>query len=233
MEKKKKLVVFTGAGISAESGIATFRGGNGLWDNVRIEDVCTPEALLRNRAQVIAFYNSRRKEVMASLPNEGHNTIAAMERYFDVQVVTQNVDDLHERAGSSRVLHLHGDIRYLRSSADAEATVRLEGWEQSLEARHADGSLLRPHIVFFGEAVPMFEPAVELVRGADIFVVVGTSLAVYPAASLLRYVRHGAKVYVVDPADVPLSDLPNSVQHIKQPATVGLPMLLKKLTDAL
>lgn len=161
----KRLVVFTGAGMSADSGLATFRDSDGLWANYRIEDVCTPEALARNRALVIEFYNKRRRELLAARPNAGHEAIAALERDFAVEVVTQNVDDLHERAGSTHVTHLHGELRKLRSSRNPDLIVPIEGWEQKLDATAPDGSLLRPHIVFFGESVPMFERAAEIARG--------------------------------------------------------------------
>ena len=185
----KKIVVFTGAGVSADSGLATFRDSDGLWANYRIEDVCTPEALRDNRAQVVDFYNMRRREMLGKEPNAGHRAIAGLEKCFDVEVITQNVDNLHERAGSSRVTHLHGELTKLRSSRDPELIVPIDGWEQRLDATAPDGSLLRPYIVFFGEAVPMFERAAEIAGTADLMVVVGTSLAVYPAASLVRYVR--------------------------------------------
>ena len=183
----KRIVVFTGAGVSADSGLATFRDSDGLWADYRIEDVCTPEALAHNRATVIEFYNKRRREMLAAEPNAGHRAIAELERDFEVEVLTQNVDNLHERAGSSRVTHLHGELIRLRSSRDSGLIVPIEGWEQRLDATAPDGSLLRPHIVFFGESVPMFERAAEIAQTADIMVVVGTSLAVYPAASLVRY----------------------------------------------
>jgi len=179
----KKIVVFTGAGMSADSGIATFRDADGLWANYRIEDVCTPEALVRNRALVIDFYNMRRREMLAAQPNAGHLAIAGLERDFDVEVVTQNVDDLHERAGSTRVTHLHGELRKLRSMRNPDVIVPIEGWEQPLDATGPDGALLRPHIVFFGEPVPMFERAAEIAAQAEVMVVVGTSLAVYPRRS--------------------------------------------------
>ena len=182
----KKIVVFTGAGVSADSGIATFRDSDGLWAQYRIEDVCTPEALARNRALVIEFYNKRRRELFERKPNAGHYAIAELEKYFDVEVITQNVDNLHEQAGSSSVLHLHGELMKLRSSRNPELIVPIEGWEQPLDATAPDGSLLRPHIVFFGESVPMIEPATALVEKADLLIVVGTSLAVYPAASLVH-----------------------------------------------
>ena len=173
----KKIVVFTGAGVS---GLATFRDSDGLWASYRIEDVCTPEALAHNRATVIGFYNMRRREMLAAQPNAGHEAIAGLERDFEVEVLTQNVDDLHERAGSSKVTHLHGELTCLRSSRNPDLVVPIEGWEQKLDATAPDGALLRPHIVFFGEAVPMFERAAQIARTADIMVVVGTSLAVYP-----------------------------------------------------
>ena len=158
----KKIVVFTGAGVSADSGLATFRDSDGLWANYRIEDVCTPEALRDNRAQVVDFYNMRRREMLGKEPNAGHRAIAGLEKCFDVEVITQNVDNLHERAGSSRVTHLHGELTKLRSSRDPELIVPIDGWEQRLDATAPDGALLRPHIVFFGEAVPMFERAAEI-----------------------------------------------------------------------
>ena len=157
---KKRIVVFTGAGVSADSGISTFRDADGLWANYRIEDVCTPEALRNNREQVIEFYNMRRKESLTKHPNAGHLAIAAMEEWADVCVVTQNVDNLHEQAGSSRVLHLHGELMKLRSERNPELIYDInEGWEQDIDARGEDGALLRPHIVFFGEDVPMFDTA--------------------------------------------------------------------------
>lgn len=220
----KKIVVFTGAGMSADSGLATFRDADGLWAEYRIEEVCTPEALARNRALVIEFYNMRRREMLAAEPNDGHRAIAALERDFLVEVVTQNVDDLHERAGSTRVTHLHGELRKLRSSYDPELIVSIEG-EQPLDAKALDGSLLRPHIVFFGEAVPMFERAAEIAAGADAMVVVGTSLAVYPAASLVRYARPGVPVYVVDPGCPDTTGIRNPLTVIRKRAAEGVPEL--------
>lgn len=224
----KKLVVFTGAGISAESGIATFRASDGLWANYRIEDVCTPEALLNNREQVIDFYNMRRKEVLTKQPNAAHLGLKDLEKNFDVQIITQNVDDLHERAGSKNVLHLHGEIRKLCSSRDVSQTVELEGWEQNLDARHSDGSLLRPFIVFFGEQVPLLSQAIDITAEANIFVVIGTSLQVYPAASLLHYVRPDAQIYLIDP-NVPATSLRDSVHIIQKSATEGIKDLINAL----
>jgi len=225
----KKLVVFTGAGISAESGIATFRASDGLWANYRIEDVCTPEALLNNRDAVIDFYNLRRKEVLTKEPNAAHLGLKDLEKHFDVQIITQNIDDLHERAGSKKILHVHGEIRKLCSSRDVSQTVDLEGWEQTKDARHPDGSLLRPFVVFFGEGVPLLGDAIELTAQADIFVVIGTSLQVYPAASLLNYTRPNVPVYVIDPGVLQIT-LPNNPLHIIQKsATEGIVELTKQL----
>ena len=221
----KKIVVFSGAGVSADSGLATFRDADGLWAEYRIEDVCTPEALARNRALVVGFYNKRRREMLAAEPNAGHRAIAGLERCFDVEVVTQNVDNLHERAGSWRVLHLHGELTCLRSERDPESVVPLEGWEQPLDARADDGALLRPHIVFFGEAVPMFDRASRVAAGADIMVVVGTSLAVYPAASLVRFVRPDIPIFVVDPGTPDTSWIRNPLTLVRKRAAEGMPEL--------
>ena len=225
----KKIVVFTGAGMSADSGIATFRDADGLWANYRIEDVCTPEALVRNRALVIDFYNMRRREMLAAQPNAGHLAIAGLERDFDVEVVTQNVDDLHERAGSTRVTHLHGELRKLRSMRNPDVIVPVEGWEQPLDATGPDGALLRPHIVFFGEPVPMFERAAGIAAQAEVMVVVGTSLAVYPAASLVRYVRPEVPIYLVDPGNPDVSGIRNPLTVIRKRATEGVPELVELL----
>lgn len=225
----KKIVVFTGAGMSADSGIATFRDADGLWANYQIEDVCTPEALVRNRALVIDFYNMRRREMLAAQPNAGHLAIAGLERDFDVEVVTQNVDDLHERAGSTRVTHLHGELRKLRSMRNPDVIVPIEGWEQPLDATGPDGALLRPHIVFFGEPVPMFERAAGIAAQAEVMVVVGTSLAVYPAASLVRYVRPEVPIYLVDPGNPDVSGIRNPLTVIRKRATEGVPELVELL----
>lgn len=225
----KRLVVFTGAGMSADSGLATFRDSDGLWANYRIEDVCTPEALARNRALVIEFYNKRRREMLAARPNAGHEAIAALERDFAVEVVTQNVDDLHERAGSTHVTHLHGELRKLRSSRNPDLIVPIEGWEQKLDATAPDGSLLRPHIVFFGESVPMFERAAEIAARAEIMVVVGTSLAVYPAASLVRYAQPGVPIYLVDPGHPDTTGIRNPLTVIPKRAAEGVPELVDLL----
>lgn len=194
-----KLVILTGAGMSAESGIKTFRDSDGLWENYRIEDVCTPEALARNPELVNHFYNERRKQLYEALPNPGHSGLAELEKYFDVRIITQNIDDLHERAGSTHVLHLHGELKKVRSSKKPDLIYDLDGWELKTGTLCEDGSPLRPHVVFFGEAVPNIEPATQLVRQADIFIIIGTSLAVYPAASLLNYAPEGIPIFVIDP----------------------------------
>lgn len=232
---KKRIVVFTGAGVSADSGISTFRDSDGLWANYRIEDVCTPEALRNNRQQVIEFYNMRRRESLEKLPNAGHIAIAEMEQWADVCVVTQNVDNLHEQAGSTRVVHLHGELMKLRSERNPELIYDInDGWEQELDARGEDGALLRPHIVFFGESVPMFDTACKIVESADILIVVGTSLAVYPAASLVYYVRdRKVPIYLVDPGNPDTAMIRNPLIHIKERGAVGVPQLLARLKDEL
>ena len=229
------IVVLTGAGISADSGISTFRDSDGLWANYRIEDVCTPEALARNRAQVIEFYNIRRKELLEKEPNAAHIALAELEREQDVCVITQNIDDLHERAGSKNILHLHGELRKLRSSRNEMATVPIEGWEQKLDTKHPDGSLLRPFVVFFGESVPMLETAIEITEKADILIIIGTSLNVYPAASLVHYVRPNVPIYIVDPAvgdtnaAFKAPHIPNPITYIGKRAADGVPELVEQL----
>lgn len=219
--------------MSADSGIATFRDSDGLWANYRIEEVCTPEALARNRAKVVEFYNLRRRETLSKEPNAAHRAIAELEKYFDVEVVTQNVDNLHERAGSTRITHLHGELTKLRSTANPDLIYPIEGWEQDLDARAEDGSYLRPHIVFFGEAVPMFDRATRIVEKADILVVVGTSLAVYPAASLVHYARRGVPIYLVDPGQPDVAMIRNPLTHIRERAAIGMPQLLETLVSEL
>ena len=227
----KRVVVFTGAGMSADSGLATFRDSDGLWASHRIEDVCTPQALATNRAGVVDFYNMRRREMMSHLPNAGHYAIRDLEQWFDVEVVTQNVDNYHELAGSSHVTHLHGELTKLRSSRDSELIVPIEGWEQPLDATAPDGSLLRPHIVFFGESVPMFDRCCEIARSADIMVVVGTSLGVYPAASLVMYIGRDVPIYLVDPGTPAVGLIRNQIYHIKERAAEGVPQLVELLKE--
>lgn len=229
----KKLVVLTGAGMSVESGLSTFRGSDGLWENYRIEEVATPEGWLRDPKLVLKFYNERRRQLLAAEPNEGHRGLAGLERDYEVYVVTQNVDDLHERAGSSRVLHLHGELMKVRSEKNERLVYELSP-EESLEVHWGDvaedGAQLRPHIVWFGEAVPMIEPAIEQVQSADIFVVIGTSLNVYPAAGLLHYVRPGVPVYLIDPNEV--KDPSGRVTRIiRKGASAGVAELKRLLAE--
>ena len=214
--------------MSAESGIKTFRDSDGLWENYRIEDVCTPEALERNPELVINFYNERRKQLYDAEPNAGHKGLVDLEKYFDVQIITQNIDDLHERAGSKQVLHLHGELKKVRSSKNPNLIYDLEGWELKPGTLCEDGSMLRPHVVFFGEAVPNIEPATELVRQADIFVIIGTSLAVYPAASLLYYAPESIPVFIIDP-HIPAAASRRNFHLIEKGASQGVTELKKLL----
>ena len=224
----KKCVVLTGAGISAESGLQTFRDSGGLWEGYRVEDVCTPEAFARSPQTVIDFYNARRRAAAAAEPNAAHFALADLERAYDVQIITQNVDDLHERAGSGKVLHLHGELNKLRSTVDENKILPWQG-DQTLADRDSRGRPLRPHIVWFGEAVPLIEEAVRLVEAADIVIVVGTSLKVYPAASLLHYARFGVPVYLIDPK--PNADV-SGVGILAQTAVRGVPALVAELLRA-
>ena len=221
----KKCVVLTGAGISAESGLQTFRDSGGLWEGYRVEDVCTPEAFARSPQTVIDFYNARRRAAAAAEPNAAHFALADLERAYDVQIITQNVDDLHERAGSGKVLHLHGELNTLRSTVDENEILPWQG-DQTLADRDSRGRPLRPHIVWFGEAVPLIEEAVRLVEAADIVIVFGTSLKVYPAASLLHYARFGVPVYLIDPK--PNADV-SGVEILAQTAVRGVPALVAEL----
>ena len=196
---KPRLVVLSGAGMSAESGIATFRGADGLWEGHRVEEVASPEGFAANPELVFDFYNQRRRQIVAAQPNEGHLALARLEEVMEVHIVTQNVDDLHERAGSTHVLHLHGEIRKARSVARPDVVVTLEGAELNVGDLGPDGAQLRPHIVWFGEAVPMIDAAMDVVTSADVVVVVGTSLQVYPAAGLVGHAPQHAPIHVVDP----------------------------------
>ncbi len=230
MESRKKIVVLSGAGISAESGIPTFRASDGLWENHRIEDVATPEAWRRNPALVQEFYNQRRKQALSVQPNAGHYALVRLEEKYQVTIITQNVDDLHEKAGSSRVLHLHGELFKARSSVDESLVYDIDGWEIREGDLCAKGSQLRPHIVWFGEAVPMMDVALDIADQADIFIVVGTSLNVYPAASLVYVVGDHVPIYVVDP-NMPSMQKKDNVTFIAEPATVGLTELADKLLN--
>lgn len=228
----KNIVVFTGAGISAESGLGTFRDSDGLWEKYRIEDVCTHEAWLRNPQLCVDFYNARRRDVLGAKPNEAHYAITRLQEAIPAtRIITQNIDDLHERAGSKDVIHLHGEITKLRSEKDDTATVPLQGWEQHYGDRHPNGSLLRPYVVFFGEAVPYFSVACSVAAEADILVVVGTSLNVYPAASLLQYAPTSSEIYMVDPGHPELGIYKNRVQLIQEKASTGVPKLVDSLIN--
>ncbi len=222
----KKLVILSGAGISQESGIKTFRDMGGLWEEYDINEVATPEAWERNPELVMRFYNDRRKQLLGCEPNKGHYGLAALEKDFDVHIITQNVDDLHERAGSSKVLHLHGELKKARSSVDENLIYDIDGWELKFGDRCKHESQLRPHIVWFGEQVPAIEEALPIVHDAEIFVVVGTSLNVYPAAGLLNYVRRGVPVFLIDPNPV---DVYSKVTFIKEKAGKGVEILKNEL----
>lgn len=223
----KKLVVLSGAGVSAESGISTFRDNNGLWDNYRIEDVATPEAWIRNQELVLDFYNQRRKQAADVKPNAAHYALAELEKHFDVTIVTQNVDNLHEIAGSTKVIHLHGELFKSRSTKDPRLVYQMTGWELKTGDLCELGSQLRPHIVWFGEEVPMMEVAVDVTEQADMFLVIGTSLAVYPAAGLVHYVPIGKRIYIVDPAKPDIT-LKSNMIFIQEKATTGMQTLIKK-----
>lgn len=195
----EKLIVLTGAGMSAESGLKTFRDSDGLWENHRIEDVATPEAWFRDPKLVLKFYNERRKQVNDVQPNKAHYLLAELENNYEVNIVTQNIDDLHERAGSNQVYHLHGEINKARSTSDPSLIYELDHWEMKLGDTCKDGSQLRPHIVWFGEPVPMIDHVIHFFEKADMVLVIGTSLAVYPAAGLINYTSHGVDKYYIDP----------------------------------
>ncbi len=231
----KKVVVLTGAGMSAESGLSTFRDAGGLWEQYAVEDVATPEGYARNPELVIGFYNERRRQLADVSPCRGHELLAQLEREFQVTVITQNVDDLHERAGSTHVIHLHGELMKVTSSRNPDnpaciRTLKPEEWQVRMGDKAADGSQLRPYIVWFGEPVPAIEPAIEETMQADVFVVIGTSLNVYPAAGLLNYVPSGVPIYLIDPQPVHVTS-GRRVTHLMKGASEGmeeLTGLLKK-----
>jgi NAD-dependent deacetylase len=226
----KKLIVLTGAGISAESGIATFRDAGGLWEGYKVEDVATPEAWVKNPSLVLEFYNQRRKKALEVKPNRGHEILAELEEYFDVTVITQNVDDLHERAGSSNVIHLHGSLFESRSTVDENLIYKVEGWQLNIGDVCEKGSQLRPNIVWFGELVPMIEIAAEVASYADIFLIVGTSMVVYPAAGLIHYVPFEAPKFVVDPK-LPEIASARHVTMIQDKASTGMEKVKMKLLE--
>lgn len=227
---KKKLVVLTGAGISAESGIPTFRGEDGLWEGHDVTEVASPQGWAKNRALVLDFYNQRRKAIFESQANEAHKILADLEDHFNVEIITQNIDDLHERGGSSKVLHLHGEIKKARSTVDETLIYELDNWELKEGDQCEKGSQLRPHIVWFGEMVPMIEPAARIASEADIFLVVGTSLKVYPAAGLIHQVGPHVPIYVVDPS-IPEYYGNNQITAIAKGAVEGMRELYKELVN--
>lgn len=225
---KKKIIILTGAGISAESGLKTFRDADGLWEGYNIEDVATPEAWQRNPVLVQNFYNERRKSVIAAQPNAAHYALAELEKHFDTLIITQNIDDLHEKAGSKAVMHLHGEIMYARSSKNPALLYKLANDSIEMGSVCELGSPLRPHVVWFGEAVPMITKAMHEMPQADIVILVGSSLAVYPAAGLIDLVKPNIPVYVIDPK-IPSVNIANTVIKIEENASIGVPALVAKL----
>jgi NAD-dependent deacetylase len=224
---KSVIVVLSGAGISAESGIRTFREMGGLWEEYSIEEVATPQAWRQNPQLVLDFYNARRKQLLEVEPNSGHHALVDLEQHFEVKIVTQNVDDLHERAGSSYVMHLHGELKKVRSEQNPQLVHELDGWELKLGDLADDGAQLRPHIVWFGESVPMLEAAIEVVQTADVLLIVGTSLQVYPAAGLLNYAPHHTEIWYIDPH----ADEANlsGVHIIQEKASTGVPKFAEQM----
>jgi len=231
MLNMKKIVVLTGAGISAESGLKTFRDSDGLWEGYNIEEVATPEAWERNPELVQDFYNMRRKSVLEASPNAAHIALAKLEKKYDVTVITQNIDDLHERGGSSEVIHLHGVITRSQSSKNAKLTYPMEGWELKMGELCELGSQLRAHVVWFGESVPMIEEASSICMKADIFILIGSSLAVYPAAGLVNFVPRRVPKYIIDPK-IPYMPSDNFIR-IEEKATVGVAGLVNRLLSEL
>jgi NAD-dependent deacetylase len=225
-----RIVIFSGAGMSAESGISTFRDSGGLWEQYRIEDVATPEAWAKNPEKVQRFYNLRRKQIIETQPNKAHHLIAKLEQKHEVFIITQNIDDLHERSGSTYVMHLHGNIRYSKSSGpNSESNYFLiPGWELTMEDKCPEGHTLRPHVVWFGEAVPMLDNAIDLIRTAEIFIVIGTSLNVYPAAGLIHYATSAMRKIVIDP-NVSELNIPNGFECFSDGAIEGMEKLFSEL----
>lgn len=226
----KKLVVLSGAGMSAESGLRTFREMGGLWEEYDVTEVASPEGWHRNRELVLRFYNERRKQLLETTPNKGHLDLVELERDFEVVIVTQNVDDLHERAGSSSILHLHGELRKSRSTADPQLIYDIDGWKLEEGDLCEKGSQLRPHIVWFGEAVPAIEEAAKEVSTADILVIIGTSMNVYPAAGLINYAPPAAPIYIIDPNEVALADHPR-IRVIRKNAGEGVQILMEEIRN--
>src|SRR5690554_714406 len=229
---KKKLVVITGAGVSAESGLATFRDSGGLWEGFNIEEVASPIGWQQNPKRVLDFYNLRRAQANVAMPNSAHTGLANLEQHFDVSIITQNVDDLHERGGSTKVLHLHGELNKVRSERSEDLVIDIGSEAIKLGDKAIDGAQLRPHIVWFGEMVPMLEEAAEVAQKADILAVIGTSLVVYPAASLVHYTKPDIPKYIIDPS-IPELHSYTGWHHIKENATSGVVKLTQKLIESL
>ncbi|MFY8068972.1 MAG: SIR2 family NAD-dependent protein deacylase [Flavobacterium sp.] len=226
----KKIVVLSGAGISAESGIKTFRDADGLWEGHDIMEVASPIGWNKNPTLVLDFYNKRRAQLLTVQPNKAHEILAELEKQFNVHIITQNVDDLHERAGSSSILHLHGELLKVRSVSNEKNIMQ---WKTDLNLGDcdADGNQLRPHIVWFGEAVPLIEKAIEIVESADILIIIGTSLQVYPAAGLMNYVNQNVPVYYIDPKPASIYDLPNKLKVLPLSAVEGMKILKEELLN--
>ena len=224
------MVVLSGAGVSAESGIKTFRDSGGLWEGHDVMDVASPEGWHRDPEVVLEFYNHRRKDALTAKPNIGHLIIAELEEHFNVTVITQNVDNLHEKAGSSKVIHLHGELFKSRSTLDPALVYDISGWELKLGDKCEKGSQLRPHIVWFGEMVPLMDIAIEEAITADYFIVIGTSLQVYPAAGLIEYTRQSIPIFVIDPNLPYITPRPN-LYLIEEVGSVGMGIVKKKLTE--
>jgi NAD-dependent deacetylase len=226
----KKLVVLTGSGISAESGLKTFREMGGLWEQYDVHEVASPQGWADNMELVCRFYNERRKQLVEASPNRGHTELSELEDYFDVEIITQNVDNLHERAGSTNVLHLHGEIMKARSTGDPSLIYELKTWQLNPGDKCEKGYQLRPNVVWFGEPVPLMEVAISITARADIFAVIGTSLVVYPAAGLLDYVPPHVPIYLIDPNDIPVPSY-REFDFIREKASVGVPILKQKLLE--
>lgn len=226
----KHIVVLTGAGISAESGIKTFRDMGGLWQEYDITEVASPNAWVENRQMVLEFYNIRRKQLLETEPNAGHKALVDLAKKYKVDIITQNVDDLHERAGSKNILHLHGEIRKARSTTDPSLIYDIDGWELKEGDVCEKGSQLRPHVVWFGESVPNIVPASRLAGKADVFLVIGTSLSVYPAAGLIDFVPRTSKKIIIDPNARPMTGEPN-IETINEKASVGVPKIVERLLN--
>ncbi len=223
----EKIVVLSGAGISAESGLKTFRDMGGLWESFAIEDVATPEGWIKNPELVLEFYNKRRAQAASAIPNAGHFALSNLQKYFEVYIITQNVDSLHEKAGSENVMHLHGELSKVRSEKNESLIYDIGGGEIKLGDKAEDNAQLRPHIVWFGEQVPLIDKAADICSKAELFIVVGTSLQVYPAAGLVSYVPKDVPIFVVNPVKTDLDN--TNLKFLEEPASISLPKLVQEL----